>query len=445
MYRICIVGTGYVGLVTGACMADFGNIVTCVDADPSKIESLRKGEIPFYEPGLDQIVERNMREGHLTFTTDLPAAVRKSSVVFIAVGTPRGTDGEADLGQVRTCARQIAQAMTSYKLVVQKSTVPVGTGRMVHEIIEKHRSKDVPFDVASNPEFLREGSAVETFMRADRVVVGTWSKKAEKILAEIYAPLYLLETPMVKTTVETAELIKYASNAFLATKISFINEIANLCDRVGADVKVVSKAMGLDKRIGPKFLHAGPGYGGSCFPKDTIALAQFARKMGEDMRIVQAAVEVNDRQIERVLSRILKGLGTQPRGKRVGLLGLAFKPNTDDVRDSPAIEIANRLAAKGVHVRAFDPVAMESARKVTKPSVEFVENAYDVAEGAHALVIATEWNEFRRLDPKRLLDALREPVLHDLRNIYEPEVMQKLGFTYFGVGRGEANGANGRP
>ena len=342
MYRICIVGTGYVGLVTGACMADFGNIVTCVDADPSKIESLRKGEIPFYEPGLDQIVERNMREGHLTFTTDLPAAVRKSSVVFIAVGTPRGTDGEADLGQVRTCARQIAQAMTSYKLVVQKSTVPVGTGRMVHEIIEKHRSKDVPFDVASNPEFLREGSAVETFMRADRVVVGTWSKKAEKILAEIYAPLYLLETPMVKTTVETAELIKYASNAFLATKISFINEIANLCDRVGADVKVVSKAMGLDKRIGPKFLHAGPGYGGSCFPKDTIALAQFARKMGEDMRIVQAAVEVNDRQIERVLSRILKGLGTQPRGKRVGLLGLAFKPNTDDVRDSPAIEIANR-------------------------------------------------------------------------------------------------------
>ncbi len=436
MYRICVVGTGYVGLVTGACMADFGNMVTCVDADPAKIEALRRSEIPFYEPGLEPLVERSVREGHLTFTTDLATAVKKSSVIFIAVGTPRGTDGEADLGQVRTVARDVAKLMTSYKLIVQKSTVPVGTGRMVRDIILKHQTKKVAFDVASNPEFLREGDAIETFMRADRVVVGTWSKKAERILEEIYAPLYLLETPMVKTTVETAELIKYASNAFLATKISFINEIANLCERVGADVKVVSKAMGLDKRIGHKFLHAGPGYGGSCFPKDTLALAQFAQKFGEPMRIVSAAVKVNDAQLDRVMDKILGTLGKTPKGKTVGVLGLSFKPNTDDVRDSPAIEIVNRLAAKGVKVRAFDPVAIESARKATHKSVTFVDNAYAVAEGANALVIATEWNEFRRLDPKRLLENLTTPVLHDLRNIYEPDDMRKQGFTYFGVGRG---------
>jgi UDPglucose 6-dehydrogenase len=425
-------------------MADFGNMVTCVDSDLEKIESLRRSEIPFYEPGLEQIVERNVREGHLSFTTDLAGAVRKSSVIFIAVGTPRGTDGDADLSAVKTVARDIARTMTSYRLIVQKSTVPVGTGRLVHEIIKKNRTKDVPFDVASNPEFLREGSALETFMRADRVVIGTWSKKAERILSEIYAPLYLLETPMVKTTVETAELIKYASNAFLATKISFINEMANLCELVGADVKVVAKAMGLDKRIGPKFLHAGPGYGGSCFPKDTIALAQFSKKLGEEMRIVQAAVDVNDRQLERVLAKIVRCLGPNTKGKTVGLLGLSFKPNTDDVRDSPAVEIVNRLVAKGVHVKAFDPVAMAAARKVTPSSVEFVENAYQVAEGADALVIATEWNEFRRLDAKRLLESLREPVLVDLRNIYEPEVMRRLGFTYIGVGRGETNHDFGR-
>ena len=417
-------------------MADFGNMVTCVDADPAKIEALKRSEIPFYEPGLEPLVERNVREGHLTFSTDLAAAVKKSSVIFIAVGTPRGTDGEADLGQVRTVAKDVAKLMTSYKLIVQKSTVPVGTGRMVRDIVLKNQTKKIPFDVASNPEFLAEGDAIETFMRADRVVFGTWSTKAEKILTEIYAPLYLLETPMVKTTVETAELIKYASNAFLATKISFINEIANLCERVGADVKIVSKAMGLDKRIGHKFLHAGPGYGGSCFPKDTLALAQFSQKYGEPMRIVSAAVEVNDRQLDRVMGKILGTLGKVPKGKTVGVLGLSFKPNTDDVRDSPGVEIVNRLAAKGVNVRAFDPVAIESAKKATHTSVVFVDNAYDVAEGAHALVIATEWNEFRRLDPKRLLDNLAAPVLHDLRNIYEPDVMRKLGFTYFGVGRG---------
>ncbi len=444
MYRICMVGTGYVGLVTGACMADFGNMVTCVDSDLAKIESLRRSEIPFYEPGLEQIVERNVREGHLIFTTDFAGAVRKSSVVFIAVGTPRGTDGDADLSQVKTVARDIAKNLTSYKLVVQKSTVPVGTGRLVYDIIKKNRTKDIPFDVASNPEFLREGSALETFMRADRVVIGAWSKKAERILSEIYAPLYLLETPMVTTTVETAELIKYASNAFLATKISFINEMANLCEHVGADVNVVAKAMGLDKRIGPKFLHAGPGYGGSCFPKDTVALAQFSKKLGEPMRIVEAAVEVNEAQIERVFQKILRALGPTPRAKVVGLLGLSFKPNTDDVRDSPAIEICNRLVAKGVHVKAFDPVAMASARRVTPDAVEFMTNAYQVAEGADALVIATEWNEFRRLDAKRLLDLLRTPVLVDLRNIYEPDVMRKLGFTYVGVGRGEGPHDRGR-
>ncbi len=437
MYRICVVGTGYVGLVTGACMADFGNEVICVDSDLGKIEALRRSEIPFYEPGLDQIVERNVREGHLTFSTDLASALRKSQVVFIAVGTPRGTDGEADLGQVKTVAREIARAMTSYKLIVQKSTVPVGTGQMVHDIVKKNRVKDIPFDVASNPEFLREGTAIETFMRADRVVIGTWSKKAEKILSEIYAPLYLLETPMVKTTVETAELIKYASNAFLAVKISFINEMANLCEQVGADVKVVSKAMGLDKRIGPKFLHAGPGYGGSCFPKDTLALAQFSKKYGEEMRIVSSAVEVNNAQIERATQKIVRSLGPTAKGKTVGLLGLSFKPNTDDVRDSPAIEILDRLIAKGVRVKAFDPVAMTSAKKVSPNSTEFMENAYQCAEGADALVIATEWNEFRRLDAKRLLETMRRPVLIDLRNIYEPDVMRKLGFTYYGVGRGE--------
>jgi UDPglucose 6-dehydrogenase len=418
-------------------MADFGNEVICVDSDLGKIEALRRSEIPFYEPGLDQIVERNVREGHLSFSTDLASALRKSHVVFIAVGTPRGTDGEADLGQVKTVAREIARAMTSYKLIVQKSTVPVGTGQMVHDIVKKNRVKDIPFDVASNPEFLREGNAIETFMRADRVVIGTWSKKAEKILSEIYAPLYLLETPMVKTTVETAELIKYASNAFLAVKISFINEMANLCEQVGADVKVVSKAMGLDKRIGPKFLHAGPGYGGSCFPKDTLALAQFSKKYGEEMRIVSSAVEVNNAQIERAAQKILRSLGTTHKGKTVGLLGLSFKPNTDDVRDSPAIEILDRLVARGVHVKAFDPVAMTSAKKVSPNGVEFMENAYQCADGADALVIATEWNEFRRLDAKRLLETMRRPVLIDLRNIYEPDVMRKLGFIYHGVGRGE--------
>lgn len=456
MYRISIVGTGYVGLVTGACLADFGNMVTCVDADIEKIEALRRSEIPFYEPGLEEVVARNVRDGRLTFSTDLDGAVRKSTVVFIAVGTPRASDGDADLSAVKIVARDIARAMTSYTLIVQKSTVPVGTGRMVHGIVEKNRTKPVGFDVASNPEFLREGNALETFMRADRVVIGTWTKKAEKVLSEIYAPLYLLETPMVKTTVESAELIKYAANAFLATKISFINEMANLCEAVGADVKVVARAIGLDKRIGGKFLHAGPGYGGSCFPKDTVALAQFARKCGTRLRIVEATVDTNNAQLDRATEKVLRVLGSSPRGRTVGMLGLAFKPFTDDVRDSPAVEIVNRLVARGVRVKAFDPVAMATARRATADSVLFVESAYDAADGADVLVIATEWNEFRQLDMPRMRELLKRPVLVDLRNIYEPDEMRKVGFEHIGVGRGElppidesANGARpaaaGRP
>src|SRR5512140_3072866 len=385
MFKICMVGSGYVGLVTGACFADFGNTVICVDKEDGKIEQLKRGEIPFYEIGLDEILARNIKEERLSFSTDLASAVRKSEVIFIAVGTPHGKGGAADLSYVWDAAREIAQNMTSYKLVVQKSTVPVGTGAKIRELIAKNLKKKVSFDVASNPEFLREGSAIEDFMRPDRVVIGTWTPKAEEILAGIYAPLYLNETPMIKTNVETAELIKYAANAFLATKISFINEIANLCEVVGADVKTVARGMGLDNRIGSKFLHAGAGYGGSCFPKDTAALEHFSRSVGNPLRIVKATIEVNRTQRKRIITKIHETVG-DVKGRTIGVLGLSFKPNTDDVRDAVAIDLIRGLKRMGAKVKAFDPVAMPNARKIL-PGVQFAEDAWGAVEGADAVVL----------------------------------------------------------
>ncbi len=436
MYRISVIGTGYVGLVTGACLADFGNEVICVDKDKEKIAVLRRSEIPFYEPGLAEVVERNVSEGRLTFSDDFPAAVGRTPVVFIAVGTPTGNDGEANLDAVFEVARDVALNMQGYRLVVQKSTVPVGTGRRVRDVIIKHLQGDHPFDVASNPEFLREGSAVQDFTHPNRVVIGTWTTRAAGILSDIYNPLYLNETPMVKTTVETAELIKYASNAFLATKISFINEMANLCEAVGADVRVVARAMGLDRRIGDKFLHAGPGYGGSCFPKDTRALLHFAREVGVALPIVQATVETNERQIDRMVEKCEQALGGLA-GKKVAMLGLSFKPNTDDVREAPALRIAKRLLEGGAAVRAFDPVAMASAAKAL-PGLECGANAYDVCEGADGVLIVTEWNEFRQLDLKRIKDVLRSPIFLDLKNIYSPTEVMAAGLRYYGVGRGQS-------
>jgi UDPglucose 6-dehydrogenase len=436
MQKICMIGTGYVGLVTGACLADFGNSVTCVDLDEKKIELLRAGVMPFYEFALEEVVGRNVREGRLRFTSDLPKAIRDNRVVFIAVGTPQSDTGEADLSQVWSAARTIAKNLNGYKLIVQKSTVPVGTGEKVWKIVESNRPKKTAFDVASNPEFLREGSAVEDFMRPDRVVIGTWSPKAEGILAEIYRPLYLSETPMVRTNVQTAELIKYASNAFLATKISFINEIANLCEVVGGDVKVVARGMGLDKRIGPKFLHAGPGYGGSCFPKDTLALAALSREAGSPCEIVESTIEVNHGQRDRMLEKIVASAGGNVRGKRIGVLGLAFKPQTDDVRESVAIYLIRALRRRGATISTFDPIAMKVAEGELSKGVTFCDNAYDVARGSQVLVIATEWNEFRMLDMAKIKRIMKSPVLVDCRNIYDPEKMASLGFRYVGVGRG---------
>ena len=446
MEKIAILGTGYVGLVTGAGLADFGNHVTCVDLDENKIAKLKDGKIPFYEFSLGEVVQRNVDNERLVFTSDLAKAIKGARTIFIAVGTPPGKGGEADLSQVFGAARTIAETMTSYKLVVQKSTVPVGTGRNVHELIGKvlkERKKNVPYDVASNPEFLREGSAVEDFMRPDRVVIGTWSKKAEQILTEIYRPLYLNETPMVRTNVQTAELIKYASNAFLATKISFINEMSNICEAVGGDVKVVAKAMGQDRRIGPKFLHAGPGYGGSCFPKDTLALADFSKALGVPSAIVNATIAVNKRQRQSMLTKVESLVGDL-EGKTIAVLGLSFKPQTDDVRDSVALELIKGMQKKGAVVRAYDPIAMETAALELK-GVDFTQDAYEAAKGADALVIATEWNEFRQLDLGTLKKAMKSARVVDCRNIYDPAKLRDAGFQYLGVGRGFDGGPNGAP
>ncbi len=434
--NICVVGVGYVGLVTGACFAEFGLKVVCVDKDREKIEGLKQGRIPIYEPGLTELVDKNVRSGNLCFTDDLKSAVSRALVVFIAVGTPQGEDGAADLQYVCEVARAIGQTMDSYKVVVTKSTVPVGTGKVIRGIIEQSQPEPVPFDVASNPEFLREGSAIEDFMRPNRVIIGTSSRQAAAILKDLYSPLYLLETPFVVADVETAEMIKYASNAFLATKISFINEMALLCEKVGADVHLVAKGMGLDQRIGSKFLHPGPGFGGSCFPKDLKALGHIAREQGMEFKLVDATVAVNERQKHHSLEKIVAGLGGESavRGKTVALLGLTFKPNTDDLREAPPLFLVERLLAMGARVQAFDPAGMPGARRLY-PDAIYCEDAYQAAKGADLLVLATEWNLFRNLEWERLKQTLARPVVVDLRNIYEPERMRHLGLTYVGMGR----------
>jgi UDPglucose 6-dehydrogenase len=436
--NICVVGSGYVGLVTGACLADFGMHVTGVDKDASKVEALLRGEIPIFEPGLDTLVSKNMEEERLSFTTDLAPAIREAAAVFIAVGTPPLPDGSADLTFVREVARSVAEHMNGYKVIITKSTVPIGTGQMIEEIVEKNAGGH-PFAVVSNPEFLREGSAIEDFMHPDRVVIGTRDERAVEVMLDIYSPLRVADVPFVITNVESAELIKYASNGFLATKISFINEVATLCEALGADVEVVARGMGLDSRIGSKFLHPGPGYGGSCFPKDTRAVAQIARDCGLEFSVIESVIEVNEQVKQRMLDKIKDAVGDLS-GKTVGVLGLSFKPDTDDVRESPALPIVNGLVEGGATVRAFDPEGMPNSREFLPETVHYCDNAYQVAEGADALVILTEWNQFRRLEFARLHQLLNRPLIIDLRNIYQPEKMAAAGFHYISVGRPE-----GRP
>ncbi|HYG80749.1 MAG TPA: UDP-glucose/GDP-mannose dehydrogenase family protein [Pyrinomonadaceae bacterium] len=431
--HIAVIGSGYVGLVTGACFAEFGVDVTCVDINREKIERLSRGVIPIYEPGLEQLVVKNAQAGRLKFTTDLKAAVEHSLVIFLAVGTPPREDGSADLSYVETAARSIAECMNGYKVIVTKSTVPVGTGAHLRNLIREHQRERTNFAIVSNPEFLREGAAIDDFMRPDRVVIGSSDEEAIAILKDLYRPLYLIETPFVITTVEAAELTKYAANAFLATKISFINEIANLCDLIGCDVHDVARAMGMDGRIGRKFLHPGPGFGGSCFPKDTRALSSVARKYGGETRIVDAVIEVNRRQRGAMIPKIEKLAGGL-KGKTIAVLGLAFKPETDDMREAPSVDIIRGFLERGANVRAYDPAAMDEARKVL-PDISYAEDEYDAVEGADVLVLMTEWNQFRALDLERIRGLLRAPKVADLRNIYEPGAMRELGFDYIGVGR----------
>lgn len=434
MARICMVGTGYVGLVSGACLADFGNRVICVDIDRERIGDIRSGVMPIYEPGLKELVERNYTAGRLIFTTDLAKSVKDSLVIFSAVGTPMREDGSADLSAVFQVARDVAAIMDEYKVFVQKSTVPVGTSERVGEIIRENLRREVPFDRVSNPEFLREGSAIEDFMRPNRVVIGAERDRAREIMREIYRPLYLLETPVVFTTIRTAELVKYASNAFLATKISFINEMADLCDNVQADISDVARAIGLDKRIGPKFLHAGVGYGGSCLPKDVSAILHTAEELGVPLRIISAVHEVNESRIGILIDKLESEI-PDVKGRSIAVLGLSFKPNTDDLREAPALRLIDILLEKGVRIRAFDPIAMDNARKIYGSKIQFFSDSYSAAEGSDALVIMTEWNEFRVLDLDRIKNLLSGRVVIDCRNIYEPEVMEKLGFRYHSFGR----------
>jgi UDPglucose 6-dehydrogenase len=430
---IAVIGTGYVGLVTGAGLADFGNDVICVDVDVKKIDALKNGVIPIYEPGLDTLVNKNVSEGRLRFTTDLADAIRSSRAIFIAVGTPPKPDGSADLRYVEEVAHSIAEYMDGPKLVITKSTVPIGTGRLIEEIIEKHETGHKA-SIVSNPEFLREGSAIEDFMKPDRVVIGASDPEAAELMKEIYAPLHSLEIPFVVTNVESSELIKYAANGFLAVKITFINEIAQICEKVGADVHHVAVGMGLDSRIGPKFLQAGPGYGGSCFPKDTSAMADISRRHGYDFQIIEAVLRVNDAVKLRMIDKIVAAIGGDVRGKTIAILGLAFKPETDDMRDSPTIPIIKGLQERGATIRAYDPQAIANARSMFT-DVTYCDDAYETAEGADALVLATEWNEFRALNFERIGKALRQPVLIDLRNVYDPARMAALGFDYTSVGR----------
>ncbi|MDH5669241.1 MAG: UDP-glucose/GDP-mannose dehydrogenase family protein [Nitrospira sp.] len=431
--HISVIGTGYVGLVTGACFAEFGVNVTCMDNDARRIEKLEKGDIPFYEPGITELVAKGVREGRLSFTTDIAKAVEKALVIFIAVGTPPRGDGSADLSYVEEVGKGIARNMTGYKVIVTKSTVPVGTGEKLREVIKSTQTGAYHFDIVSNPEFLREGSAIEDFMRPNRVVIGAESEHAVAIMKDLYRPLYLLETPFVVTDIPTAELIKYASNAFLATKISFINEIANLCEQVGANVKLVAKGMGLDNRIGSKFLHAGPGFGGSCFPKDLAALIQTGERHGYPMQIASVVSRVNDAQRKRMTAKIREAVGGL-KGKTLGILGLSFKPNTNDIRESPALAVGQELMAEGATIRAYDPEALDDACRIL-PGLQPCRDAYHAAEGADALVIMTEWNLFRILDLDQLKAVMRRPVLLDLRNIYDPMRVAAAGFTHVSVGR----------
>lgn len=436
--KISMIGTGYVGLVSGACFAEFGTTVTCIDKDQSKIDALRAGRMPIYEPGLDDLVARGQSRGLLHFHTELADAVAESDVVFLAVGTPsRRGDGHADLRYIEDAAAQVARALTGYTVIVTKSTVPVGTGRRVAEIVRevlRETNSNVESDVASNPEFLREGSAIGDFMRPDRVVIGCESERAQAVLRELYRPLYLTETPIVMTGLETAELTKYAANAFLATKITFINEMADLCEKLGADVQDVARGMGLDGRIGRKFLHAGPGYGGSCFPKDTLALTRTAQEVGAPVRLVETVVQINDRRKGAMAGRIMQACGGHVRGKTIGILGVAFKPNTDDMRDAPSLSIVPALQDAGAVVRAYDPEAMHEAERLL-PGVAWCDEPYAVAEGASAVALLTEWNEFRALDFERLGAAMAERVFVDLRNVYRPAVVRGLGFRYSSIGR----------
>ena len=435
--NICVVGSGYVGLVTGACLADFGMHVVGVDKDHAKVDALRRGKVPIYEPGLETLVQTNMAEGRLTFSTELGPAIEEAAAVFIAVGTPPKADGSADLTFIREVAESIGQHLNGYKVIVTKSTVPIGTGNEIERIVRERAGGKHRFAVVSNPEFLREGSAIEDFMNPDRVVIGTRDPRAAEVMLDVYSPLAAADVPFIITDVESAELIKYASNGFLATKISFINEIAHICEAWGANVDVVARGMGLDSRIGPKFLNAGPGFGGSCFPKDTRAAAQIFREQGMRFRIIEAVLEVNEHVQTRMLAKIHEALETIA-GKTVGVLGLSFKPNTDDIRESPALPIVQGLLDSGAAVRAFDPEAMAACRPLF-PTVTYCENAYEAAEGADALVILTEWNQFRKLELDRLHQLLRQPLIIDLRNLYEPDKMASAGFRYVSVGRPEGH------
>ncbi len=430
--NICIIGSGYVGLVTGSCFADLGNKVICVDSDESKINRLRKGIMPIYEPGLEEMVKRNVKEGRLSFSTRLKEGVKKSEIIFISVGTPSKDNGEADLTYVENVSKEIALSMPSYRLIVEKSTVPVNTGEWVEHTVNVFNKRKIKFDVASNPEFLKEGSAIEDFMYPDRIVIGVKSKKAAEILTELYKPL---KAPIVVTDIKSAELIKHASNSFLATKISFINSVANICDKVGADVVDVARGMGLDKRISKDFLNAGIGFGGSCFPKDLAAFVHIAEKIGYDFGILKEVQAVNDYQKKSVIKKIEELLWNLSK-KTVGILGLSFKPGTDDLREAPSLEIIDKLIKEDVHIRAYDPVAMEKAKAVLGKNITYCKDAYSVAKDSDCLIVVTEWNEFKELDFKKIKKLMRQPVLIDGRNIYDPKEMKGLGFKYIGVGRG---------
>ena len=441
--QIAIIGVGYVGLVTGTCLADFGLSVTCVDQDEQKINMLNSGGAPIYEPNLEALIKKNISAGRLTFTTDFEKAVKQSKVIFIAVGTPSNNDGSANLEQIEKVAQQIAHSLNEFKVIVNKSTVPIGTATKIKEIINSSSPSPLrgeggvrvkhSFDIVSNPEFLREGSAVYDFTHPDKIVIGTTSPKALKIMQEIYRPLNLIDTPFVITNPETAELIKYACNTFLATKITFINEIANLCDKVGADVHQIAKAMGLDGRISPKFLHPGPGYGGSCFPKDTEALYQFASTCGYEFKLLKGVISANKRQKELMIEKIKLHLGSLER-RTIGILGLSFKQNTDDIRNSPVIDIIKLLLKEGAHIKCFDPLAMDNTKKIL-PNLTYCQDEYETAQDSDTLVIATEWNQFRNLDLLEIKKLLKSPILLDLRNLYEPATLKSLGFIYEGVGR----------